>query len=101
MTLTIHSEDNPAESIDVSVSGLVEQLTHSELHELADEIEYEHDIEICMEQEDFDQDDYVKLPERDNIYNAEWADAICKLSEGRHRLSVDDEMAIKRIADKL
>lgn len=92
--LTIHSEENLAESIDISVDGLVEQLSYSEMGDLVDEIELKFGIY-------FDEDDYTKLPKPDNIYNAEWIDAIRKLSEGRYRLSVDDEMIIKQIADKL
>ena len=36
-----------------------------------------------------------------NIYEQEWNRAIMKLANSRHRLTVEDENAIKKIADKL
>ena len=36
-----------------------------------------------------------------NIYEQEWNEAMMKLANSRHRLTVEDENAIKKIADKL
>ena len=36
-----------------------------------------------------------------NIYEQEWNEAMWKLANSRHRLTVEDENAIKKIADKL
>lgn len=36
-----------------------------------------------------------------NIYEQEWNKAIMKLANSRHRLTVEDENAIKKIANKL
>ena len=36
-----------------------------------------------------------------NIYEQEWNKAIMKLANSRHRLTVEDENIIKKIADKL
>jgi hypothetical protein len=36
-----------------------------------------------------------------NIYEQEWNKAIMKLANSRHRLTVEDEETIKKIADKL
>ena len=36
-----------------------------------------------------------------NIYEQEWNEAMMKLANSRHRLTVEDEKAIKQIADKL
>jgi hypothetical protein len=36
-----------------------------------------------------------------NIYEQEWNEAMMKLANSRHRLTVEDEKAIKKIADKL
>jgi hypothetical protein len=36
-----------------------------------------------------------------NIYEQEWNRAMIKLANSRHRLTVEDENAIKKIADKL
>jgi hypothetical protein len=36
-----------------------------------------------------------------NIYEQEWNKAIMKLANSRHRLTVEDENTIKKIADKL
>ena len=36
-----------------------------------------------------------------NIYEQEWNKAIIKLANSRHRLTVEDEETIKKIADKL
>ena len=36
-----------------------------------------------------------------NIYQQEWNEAMWKLANSRHRLTVEDENAIKKIADKL
>ena len=36
-----------------------------------------------------------------NIYEQEWNEAMMKLANSRHRLSVADEEAIKKIANKL
>jgi len=36
-----------------------------------------------------------------NIYEQEWNEAMWKLANSRHRLTVEDENAIKKIANKL
>ena len=36
-----------------------------------------------------------------NIYEQEWNEAIWKLANSRHRLTVEDENTIKKIANKL
>jgi hypothetical protein len=36
-----------------------------------------------------------------NIYEQEWNTAMWKLANSRHRLTVEDENAIKQIANKL
>ena len=36
-----------------------------------------------------------------NIYEQEWNEAMMKLANSRHRLTVEDEKAIKKIANKL
>ena len=36
-----------------------------------------------------------------NIYEQEWNEAMMKLANSRHRLTVEDENAIKQIANKL
>ena len=36
-----------------------------------------------------------------NIYEQEWNKAIMKLANSRHRLTVEDENTIKKIANKL
>ena len=36
-----------------------------------------------------------------NVYEQEWNEAMMKLANSRHRLTVEDENAIKKIADKL
>jgi len=36
-----------------------------------------------------------------NIYQQEWNEAMWKLANSRHRLTVEDENAIKKIANKL
>ena len=36
-----------------------------------------------------------------NIYEQEWNEAMMKLANSRHRLTTEDEKAIKKIADKL
>ena len=36
-----------------------------------------------------------------NIYEQEWNEAMWKLANSRHRLTAEDENAIKQIADKL
>ena len=36
-----------------------------------------------------------------NIYEQEWNEAMWKLVNSRHRLTVEDENAIKQIANKL
>ena len=36
-----------------------------------------------------------------NIYEQEWNEAMWKLANSRHRLTVEDEKVIKQIADKL
>jgi hypothetical protein len=36
-----------------------------------------------------------------NIYEQEWNEAMMKLANSRHRLTAEDEKAIKKIADKL
>ena len=36
-----------------------------------------------------------------NIYEQEWNEVMWKLANSRHRLTVEDENAIKKIADKL
>ena len=36
-----------------------------------------------------------------NIYEQEWNEAMMKLANSRHRLTVEDENAIKKIANKL
>ena len=41
------------------------------------------------------------LPVTANIYEQEWNTAMWKLANSRHRLTAEDEKAIKKIADKL
>jgi hypothetical protein len=36
-----------------------------------------------------------------NIYEQEWNEAMWKLANSRHRLTVEDENTIKKIANKL
>ena len=36
-----------------------------------------------------------------NIYEQEWNEAMMKLANSRHRLTAEDEKAIKKIANKL
>ena len=41
------------------------------------------------------------LPVTANIYEQEWNEAIWKLANSCHRLTVEDENTIKKIANKL
>lgn len=48
---------------------------------------------------DYNPDSY--LSRTANIYEQEWNTAMWKLANSRHRLTVEDENAIKQIANKL
>jgi len=48
---------------------------------------------------DYHSDSY--LSRTANIYEQEWNTAMWKLANSRHRLTVEDENAIKQIANKL
>ena len=44
---------------------------------------------------------YHYLSKTANIYEQEWNEAMWKLANSRHRLTVEDENAIKKIANTL
>jgi hypothetical protein len=44
---------------------------------------------------------YHYLSRTANIYEQEWNEAMWKLANSRHQLTVEDENAIKKIANKL
>ena len=82
---TLDCEDNPSVSIRISAQAVVESLSDDEFEELVDAVNPHMSA----------------FPKGDNVFDAEWFEALYKLKSGRYRLSASDEETVKRIADKL
>ena len=79
------SEEEPSVSIRISSQGIVDELDQHQLNSLIAELNaYGYPLEVG-----------------ENIFDDEWINTIHKLKNNRNRLSMEDEEAIKRIADKL
>lgn len=83
----------PYISVDVNVDAILSELSSREKQEFADELYDDGYIPTQIEQNP------TYTPQ--TLQDEDWAEAIRKLTEGRLRLSVEEEEYIKQIAKKL